>query len=171
MTFQQPPPITWATPAPIVYGTPLSAVQLDASSTLAGSFAYAPAAGSILTVGQRALTASFSPADTIDYTAGTASVTLTVVPATPQIQVTASANPVFVSNAVTLTANLVAQPSTPTGSVTFYDGTTAIGTVTANGGTATLTTSALPPGNLAIRQLFGRQQLIGRDQREPPGEH
>ena len=154
VTYQQPPPITWGTPAPIVYGTALSAVQLDASSTLAGSFAYAPAAGSILTVGQRALTASFSPADTIDYTAGTASVTLTVVPATPQIQVTASANPVFVSNAVTLTANLVAQPSTPTGSVTFYDGTTAIGTVTANGGTATLTTSALPAGNLAITAVY-----------------
>ena len=154
VTYQQPPPITWGTPAPIVYGTPLSAVQLNASSTLAGNFAYTPAAGTVLTAGQHALTATFSPADTIDYTAGTASVTLTVIPATPQIQVTASANPVFVSNAVTFTANLVAQPNTPTGSITFYEGTKAIGTVTASGGTATLTTSTLPVGDLAITAVY-----------------
>ena len=30
------PVITWATPAAISYGTPLSAAQLDASSTVAG---------------------------------------------------------------------------------------------------------------------------------------
>ena len=36
--FQQLPPISWATPANIVYGTPLSGAQLNASSTLAGTF-------------------------------------------------------------------------------------------------------------------------------------
>ncbi|HTX76350.1 MAG TPA: hypothetical protein VMD29_09105, partial [Terracidiphilus sp.] len=76
--FQEPPPIAWTTPAPIVYGTPLSGVQLDASSTLPGSFTYTPAAGTVLTGGQHALTATFAPADTTDYTGGTANVTLTV---------------------------------------------------------------------------------------------
>ncbi len=154
VTYQQQPPITWATPAPIVYGTPLSAVQLDATSTLAGSFTYTPAAGTILIGGKHALTAAFAPEDTTDYTAETASVTLTVIPATPQILITASADPVFVSNAVTFTANLVAQPTTPTGSVTFLNGTTVIGTATASGGTATLTTSTLPVGNLAITAVY-----------------
>ena len=39
------PAITWATPAAIPYGTALSATQLDASSTVAGTFVYTPAAG------------------------------------------------------------------------------------------------------------------------------
>ena len=39
------PTITWATPAAITYGTALSATQLDASSTVAGTFAYTPAVG------------------------------------------------------------------------------------------------------------------------------
>lgn len=152
--YQQPPPITWATPAPVVYGTPLSPVQLDATSTLQGSFSYSPVAGTVLAAGQHTLTAQFAPQDTTDYTAGTASVVLTVLAGTPQIQVTASADPVFTSNAVTFTASLAAQPTTPTGSVTFYDGTTAMGTVTASGGTATLTTSTLPVGNHAISAIY-----------------
>ncbi len=45
--FQQPPPITWPAPANIVYGTALSAAQFDASSTVAGSFSYSPAAHSL----------------------------------------------------------------------------------------------------------------------------
>jgi hypothetical protein len=152
--FQQQPTITWATPAPIVYGTPLSALQLDASSTLAGAFTYTPGAGTVLTTGQHPLTAMFAPSDSTDYTPGTASVTQTVVAATPQVQVTATANPVFVSNAVTFTANLVSAATTPTGTVTFYDGITAIGTVTSSAGMATLTTSALALGSHAITATY-----------------
>ena len=152
--FQQPPPITWATPAPIVYGTPLSGVQLNATSTVAGSFTYTPGAGTVLSAGQHKLTATFAPADTVDYATGLASVTLTVVSAIPQIQVTASANPVFVSNAVTFTANVASQGSTSTGTVTFYDGTTALGTETANEGTAKLTTAALPVGGHALTAVY-----------------
>jgi len=37
------PAITWATPSAITYGTALSATQLNASSTVAGTFAYIPA--------------------------------------------------------------------------------------------------------------------------------
>ena len=81
--FQQPPAITWATPAPIVYGTPLSGTQLNATSPLPGSFSYSPSAGTVLGIGQHTLTATFTPTDTTDYTTWTATVTLTVVPATP----------------------------------------------------------------------------------------
>ena len=85
MIFQQAPAITWATPAPIVYGTALSATQLDASSPVAGSFTYSPAAGTVLTVGQQTLTATFTPTDTTDYTTATATVTLNVIPVTPPV--------------------------------------------------------------------------------------
>ncbi len=52
------PTITWANPASIVYGTPLSSTQLDATAsvngtTLPGSYAYSPAAGTILARGLR----------------------------------------------------------------------------------------------------------------------
>ncbi len=79
------PVITWATPAPIAYGTALSATQLDASSTTAGTFAYTPAAGTVLKAGSQALSVTFTPADTVDYTTAKATVTLTVNKATPVI--------------------------------------------------------------------------------------
>ena len=72
------PAITWATPAAITYGTALSATQLDASSTVAGSFAYTPASGTVLAVGAQTLSVTLTPTDTSDYNNATATVTLTV---------------------------------------------------------------------------------------------
>ena len=83
--------ITWATPAAITYGTPLSAAQLDASASgvpgggLAGAFVYTPAAGTVLAAGVQTLSVTFTPADTTDYTAATATVQLAVNKATPTI--------------------------------------------------------------------------------------
>jgi hypothetical protein len=85
------PNITWATPAAITYGTALSAAQLDASSTVAGSFTYSPVAGTVLSVGSQAITASFTPTDSTDYSTTTAAVTLTVNAATETISWTAPA--------------------------------------------------------------------------------
>ena len=48
---QGTPAITWADPADIVYGTALSGVQLNASTPVAGTFSYSPAAGVILSAG------------------------------------------------------------------------------------------------------------------------
>jgi hypothetical protein len=79
------PPITWATPAAITYGTALSVTQLNASSTVAGTFAYSPAIAAVLTAGQQKLTVTFTPTDTTDYTNATATVTLTVNQVTPMI--------------------------------------------------------------------------------------
>jgi hypothetical protein len=79
------PTITWNTPAAITYGTALSSTQLDASSTAPGTFVYLPAAGTVLAAGSHTLSVNFIPADTIDYTTATATVTLTVNQATPAI--------------------------------------------------------------------------------------
>ena len=61
----------------------------------------------------------------------------------------ASATSISQGSPVTLTATV--QPAsgstTPTGSITFYNGQTSLGTATLSGGVATLTTSALPAGN------------------------
>ena len=44
---QATPVITWANPAGITYGTALSATQLNATASVAGTFAYTPAAGTM----------------------------------------------------------------------------------------------------------------------------
>jgi hypothetical protein len=79
------PTITWAAPAAITYGTALSSTQLDASSTVAGTFSYSPAAGTVLTAGSHAITATFTPTDSTDYATATSSVSITVNAATPAI--------------------------------------------------------------------------------------
>jgi hypothetical protein len=159
--FQQTPQINWATPAPIVYGTPLSATQLDASSPLAGSFAYSPAAGTVLGVGQQTLTATFTPTDTTDYIPARATVTLNVIPAIPVIALSPSANPVFMTYAVSFTASLPPYASTQTGTMTFYDGATAFGTATISGGSATITTAALAAGVHSITAAYSGDSNYG----------
>jgi hypothetical protein len=74
------PAINWGTPAAIPYGTPLSATQLNATSSAAGSFSYSPASGTLLAAGSQNLSTTFTPTDSADYSTATASVTLTVVP-------------------------------------------------------------------------------------------
>jgi hypothetical protein len=73
------PTSTWATPAAIPYGTALSAMQLDATSTVAGTFVYSPAAATVLATGVQTLSVTFTPNDTTDYTTASASVKLSVV--------------------------------------------------------------------------------------------
>ena len=82
---QVTPTISWATPSAITYGTALSATQLDASSTVAGTFAYTPASGTVLTAGAHTLSVTLTPTDTTDYTTATTTVSLTVNQATPTI--------------------------------------------------------------------------------------
>ncbi len=159
--YRQPPPITWANPAPIVFGTALSATQLNASSTVAGTFTYNPAAGTVLTVGQHALNVSFAPTDTTNYTTNTASVTITVIPATPSVTLTSSANPVFLTTAVTFSASVPAPAGTPGGSVIFYDGSTQIGTSSLSNGSASFTTSSLTQATHSITAAYSGDSNYG----------
>jgi len=79
------PAITWAAPSPVPHGTPLSAAQLTATASVPGTFAYTPPAGTVLDAGLQTLSVTFTPTDAVNYTAATASVTLTVAQATPTI--------------------------------------------------------------------------------------
>jgi hypothetical protein len=77
------PTISWATPAGISSGTALSSTQLNAAASVGGTavdgtFAYSPAAGTIPAIGLDTLTVIFTPTDSLDYTAVSASVVLTV---------------------------------------------------------------------------------------------
>jgi hypothetical protein len=79
------PLISWSTPAAISFGAALTSTQLNATANVAGSFAYTPAAGTVLKAGTQTLTAVFTPADTNTYSAVTATVQLTVTKANPAI--------------------------------------------------------------------------------------
>ena len=82
---QATPVITWTNPSIIIYGTALSAAQLNATSSVAGSLIYSPALGTIPAAGTDTLTVTFTPTDATDYTGATMSVQLTVAQATPVI--------------------------------------------------------------------------------------
>ena len=72
------PVITWPAPAPITAGTPLSATQLNATASVAGTFAYTPAASTVLAAGTQTLSVTFTPTDTTNYGTATMNVSITV---------------------------------------------------------------------------------------------
>lgn len=67
-----------------------------------------------------------------------------------------SASTVNENSSVTLTATVrqASGTTTPTGSVTFYNGASAIGTATLSSGTATLSTSSLPVGSNSLTAVY-----------------
>ena len=77
------PAIHWESPAPIGYGTALGGTQLNATASgvggvsLAGEFAYTPAAGTILSAGSHVLVVDFTPNDR-NYTGASQTVVLEV---------------------------------------------------------------------------------------------
>jgi hypothetical protein len=84
------PTIAWATPAAITHGTALSGTQLNATATykgatVAGTFVYTPAKGTVLTAGTQTLSVTFTPNNAVDFTNAGSSVTLQVNQSAPKV--------------------------------------------------------------------------------------
>ena len=131
------PAITWPAPAAINHGMALSATQLNATSSVPGSFSYSPAAGIVLSVGSQPLSVTFTPTDSTDYTTATLGVTLLVNPA-PLVSIAVS--PVNTSIAKGLAQQFTAigtysDSSTQdlTNSVTWSSSSLAVATIAASG--------------------------------------
>ena len=105
-----PAPVSWPQPADITNGAALSATQLDATSTIAGSFVYSPGVGTVLTQGPHLLSVTFTPADSIDYVANTVTVAITVSGGTTTYDAGTVA---FLANGTTLGTASYGQNSTP----------------------------------------------------------
>jgi len=73
-----PASVTWLDPHSISYGTALSAEQLNASSSIPGSFIFAPAAGEVLPAGKHKLSVIFTPKDEEKYAKVQVNVTIIV---------------------------------------------------------------------------------------------
>jgi YVTN family beta-propeller protein len=134
---QAAPAITWSNPAAITYGAPLSATQLNATSSAPGAFVYTPAAGTVLGAGSQTLTVSFTPTDSTDYTSATQTVSLTVNQATPTMT---WANPAAITYGAPLSATQLNATSSVPGAFVY---TPAAGTVL-SAGTQTLNVSFTP---------------------------
>ena len=148
-------------------GTPTGAVQFDIDGAAYG--APVPLVDGVATIGAASLgvgphtvTATYMPADGDFLATTSASLTESVAADSTATTVSSSASSSVFGQSVTFTATVsVTGPGagTPTGTVTFYDGTAPLGTGTLSttGGvtTATLSTAALTPGSQAITAVYG----------------
>ena len=122
--------------------TALGTATLD--GTGAGSFQSA-----VLAVGTHNIKASYGGDK--NYAAASATLVQTVQNASTQISVAASANPAIYGTPLSLTATIMSNGISATGSVTFTDGSASIGSAVLNAnGVATLTISTLAPGPHSI---------------------
>jgi hypothetical protein len=74
---------------------------------------------------------------------------------TPVVSIASNLNPSAFGSSVTFTAVLTGSGTKPTGSVTFLDGTTTLGTGKLNSGSAKFTTSSLGGGSHSITASYG----------------
>src|SRR5205823_3090661 len=111
-----------------------------------------------LTTGTHSITVVYGGDTTFNGTTS-AAFTQTVNQGSTTATVTSGTNPAAFGQSVTFTATVAAVApgvGTPTGTVTFRDGTTNLGTATLTAaGTATLTTATLTIGSHAISAVYG----------------
>lgn len=98
------PELIWPEPAAITWGTTLSAAQLNAKASVAGSYAYTPATGSRPEVGSQTLSLVFTPQDATRYRSVTLSRPLRVDKARPALRWDAPGAVVVQGAAVTAAA-------------------------------------------------------------------
>ena len=104
------------------------------------------------------ITATFNPADSTNFTGSTSSPLSQSINGIPtSSSLLSSVNPTVSGQSVTFTDTVTASTGTavPTGNVTFYDGSTPLGTTSLNASAkATLTTTALSVGTHQITAVY-----------------
>jgi Bacterial Ig-like domain (group 3)/Domain of unknown function (DUF4214) len=149
-------------------GTPTGTVQfLDGSTNLGigtlNGLGQASVSTSTLAAGTHSISATYSGSSTFSASTGfttetvgqsTVTATTTAVSATP--------NPSALGQAVALTATVRSIAGIPTGTVTFVDGSTNLGTATLNvQGVATISLNTLPAGTQTITAFYSGALLFG----------
>jgi Bacterial Ig-like domain (group 3) len=149
---------TTNTPLPTGSVTFMDGTTTLGTGTLNGS-AQATFTTSSLSSGSQAITAVYG--SDANYATSTSAVLTEVVNGPAIVGTTTtligSPNPAAVGQTVTLTATVaeVGGSGVPTGTVTFYDGTTSLGTGTLSSGMATYSTSSLAVGTHSITANYG----------------
>ena len=147
--------------APPAIGAPSGTVTFsDGATTLGTAMLAGGSAGittSTLAAGNHSITASYG-GDGNFTSAVSGALGQVVNRAATTTSLTSSANPATSGQAVTFTAMVAAVApgsGTPTGTVTFLDGTATLGSAALAGGTASFTTSALSGGSHSITASYG----------------
>ncbi|MGP0069832.1 MAG: beta strand repeat-containing protein [Isosphaeraceae bacterium] len=143
-------------------GTPTGSVSFNDGSTTLGTVTLTAGTATFTTAklptGQDPITAVYNGNSTF-ATSASAVLNQTVNQDSTSAVATSSANPSVFGQAVTVTATVSAAgpgSGTPTGTVTFLDGSTTLGTATLNGsGHATFTTKDFAVGTHAITAVYG----------------
>ncbi len=148
------PVITWANPMDLAFGVPLSSAQLNATANVAGSFAYSPAPGTILTAGTNVLGVVFTPTDGNDYTTASAQVTLVVTQATtstPSLAITQLKGLITISWPVT--AGFILESTIKLGAAASWSAVPADSFSTNQGTISYSPTVAAPGAFFRLRQI------------------
>lgn len=143
-------------------GTPTGTVTFQEGTTTLGtatldSSGRATFATSTLAVGTHAITATYSGGGNFGGSATATALSQVVNTATTTTVLASSLNPSTPGQAVTFTATVSAvspATGTPTGTVTFRDGGTMLGSAPLSGGRATFSTSTLSAGTHSITAVY-----------------
>ena len=146
-----------ATVSSAASGTPSGTVTFKDGSTTLGtgtlSGGTATFATSSLSVSGHTITAVYGGDSS--FTGSTSSGLTQTVNKDATTTAVVVANPSTLGQSVTFTATVSSTSGTPSGTVTFKDGATTLGTGTLSGGTATYTTSALAVSAHTITAVYG----------------
>jgi hypothetical protein len=147
-----------ATVTPQTQGTPTGTVTFSdgsqqlAQSTLSGGTATLSTSG--LAIGSHSITASYSGDSNYAASVSTA-LTQVVTNASTTTALTGAPNPANVGQSVTFNATVTPGTSgVPTGTVSFFDGSTQIGASSLSAGSATVSTSILTAGSHSITAVY-----------------
>jgi hypothetical protein len=161
---QAPQTITFPAIAAKVFGSAPFAVSATATSslpvtiavqsgpaTISGDTVTLTGTGTVVLVATQAGNANYSAATPVKQS-------FVVTPAATTTTLKASAAAITAGASETLTATVTSSGGTPTGTVTFWNGTTSLGTGTLNAsGVAALLTTSLPVGTDSITASYAAQ--------------
>ena len=155
-------PVTLTAGVSSTAGVPGGTVQFLNGTTVLGTATLSGGVASFVTsalpFGFDSITAAYQGSSSFSPSTSSA-ITQTVQQASTTTTLTSSKNPASLGQSVTFTATVhPAPPSTggptPTGSITFMDGTTSLGSGTLTNGVATFTTSTLTAGTHSISTVY-----------------
>jgi len=154
----RPPTLTvTAENATRVYGAANPAFTVKVTGALNGdtfTTAASTTASQTSTTGTYSIVPSISGSAVSNYNIVKINGTLTVTPAIPTITLESSANPAPGSTAVTFRATLASAAGSPSGTISFYDGSALLKKATVTSDAASCTTSSLTAGSHAILAIY-----------------
>jgi hypothetical protein len=154
-----PAVVTWPTASSIIYGTPLSNSTFSGGATRAnnadvpGLFTWTNPA-TVPEVGTHSYPVLFTATDAADYNTVTGVVAVSTTHVSTSTVLQSSAGQVMLMSPLMFTATVSTSSGVPTGTVSFMEGTTPLGSATITNGVASLTVSTLTAGAHTITAVY-----------------